>query len=147
MLLGETRKMQNVAKKTLHLFHEKVATIKQLNQKISEYMIQVGIPCSEVAAFNVASESNLEEYEDCIVEIEDGLQQIAVSKSPQVKEDKPGTVQNQTAFRKHPTAATRSSKYFFLCLPLDVKPSIFPSKTSFSKPFSLTTCPKTFSCL
>ena len=78
MLLGETRKMQ---KKTLDLFHEKVvqvlqrkqdselkrtkkrieeklAAIKQLNQKISEYMIQVGIPCSEVAEFNFAMTQN-----------------------------------------------------------------------------------------
>ena len=120
MLLGETRKMQNVVKQTLDLFkekmvqvlqrkrgpelkrtkkriEEKLAAIKELNQKISEYMIQVGIPCSEVAEFNFASESELDEYEDSIAEIEDALQELEISRSPQVKEDKPRTVQNQTA--------------------------------------------------
>ena len=120
MLLGETRKMQNVVKQTLDLFkekmlqvlqrkrgpelkrtkkriEEKLTAIKELNQKISEYMIQVGIPCSEVAEFNFASESELDEYEDSIAEIEDALQELEISRSPQVKEDKPRTVQNQTA--------------------------------------------------
>ena len=50
-------------------------------------------------------------------------------------------------FRKHPTAATRSSKYFFLCLPIDFEPSIFLPKTNLSKLFSLTMCPENFSCL
>ena len=120
MLLRETRKMQNVAKQTLDLFQgkmeqvlqrnreselkrtkkrieEKLAAIKQLNQKISEYMIQVNTPCSEVAEFNFQSDSDLDVYEDSICDIEDALQRFTTNKSPEVKEIKPGAIQQQKA--------------------------------------------------
>ena len=45
-------------------------------------------------------------------------------------------------FPNAPPVATRPSKYFFLCLPLDLESSISPSKTSFPSYFPLLCVPK-----
>ncbi len=38
---------------------KKLIALKKLNQQISEYMIQMGVSCEEVADFNFRSESKL----------------------------------------------------------------------------------------
>ena len=108
ILLDESRKMRDVAKQTLDLFleakddvlhrnrpselrrtkkriEEKLISLKKLNQKISEYMIQMGVSCEEVAHFNFRSESDLDVYEDAITDIEDARQKLEVKKTPEVE--------------------------------------------------------------
>ena len=107
-LLDESRKMRNVTKQTLDLFietmndvfqrnrpselrrkkkciEEKLVALKKLNQQISEYMIQMGVSCNEVAQFNFRSESELDVHEDTIANIEDALQKLEVKKAPESK--------------------------------------------------------------
>ena len=107
-LLDESRKMRNVTKQTLDLFietmndvfqrnrpselrrkkkciEEKLVTLKKLNQQISEYMIQMGVSCNEVAHFNFRSESELYVHEYTIANIEDALQKLEVKKAPESK--------------------------------------------------------------
>ena len=108
ILLDESRKMRDVAKQTLDLFldtvddvfqrnrpselrrtkkriEEKLVSLKKLNQQISEYMIQMGVSCEEVAQFNFRSESDLDAHEDTIADIEDALQRLEKKKAPEIR--------------------------------------------------------------
>ena len=58
---------------------------KKLNQQISEYMIQMGVSCKEVAQFNFRSESDLDTHEDMIADIEDALQRLEEKKAPEIR--------------------------------------------------------------
>ncbi len=92
ILLDESRKMRDVANKTLDLFleakddvlhrnrpselrrtkkqiEEKLIALKKLNQQIREYILQMGVSCKEVAHFNFRSESDLDIYEDAITDM------------------------------------------------------------------------------
>eukprot|EP00795_Rhopilema_esculentum_P010048 gene10048-18686_t len=108
ILLDESRKMRDVAKQTLDLFldtvddvfqrnrpselrrmkkriEEKLVSLKKLNQQISEYMIQMGVSCEEVAQFNFRSESDLDAHGDMIADIEDALQRLEKKKAPEIR--------------------------------------------------------------
>ncbi len=60
---------------------EKLIALKKLNQQISEYMIQMGVSCEEVADFNFRSEF----YKRVITDIEDARQKLEVKKTPEVE--------------------------------------------------------------
>lgn len=64
---------------------EKLTELKQLNQQISEYLIQTGVYCEEVAQFNYQSDSALDVYEDTLADIEDALEKLETKRESAVK--------------------------------------------------------------
>ena len=104
MELDETTKMQRVAMQTLEMVRgnaqevierknqremqrmkkrveEKLANLKELNKQMVNFMIQSGISCEQVAAFNYTSDVNLDEYEDMVLQFEELLTEVDSGKA------------------------------------------------------------------
>eukprot|EP00794_Sanderia_malayensis_P002528 gene2528-biopygen1386 len=110
MALDETTKMQGVAMQTLEMvrgnayqvierknpremlrmkkrIEEKLVNLKELNTQMVNFMIQSGISCEEVAAFNYTNDVNLDGYEDMVLQLEELLTEIDSRKARETSID------------------------------------------------------------